>query len=123
MAARRGPNHRLPGGVDHLLARMVQQINDHCCEHSGNAALCPKCSMMVLDLAHNCISTAPAESRPWELQPGYIEVGLALVRSVRRFADDRRLVRVQQHCSTWVSQAPTRWAAPGSLRQSIRPTN
>jgi hypothetical protein len=47
----------LPACADPMLARIVQRVNDTICRHRDSDLLCPKCSVLVLDLAHRIVGT------------------------------------------------------------------
>ncbi len=47
----------MPACADPVLARIVQYVNDTICTHRDGDLLCPKCSVLVLDLAHRIVGT------------------------------------------------------------------
>lgn len=51
-----------PKCADLLLASVVQEVNDHICQHSNKELLCPECSMLVLELAHRTVGTRLVET-------------------------------------------------------------
>jgi hypothetical protein len=76
----------MPACADLVLAKIVQRVNDTTCAHRDGDLLCPRCSMLVLDLAHRTVGTGLVAMTDLERCRVWVRIAVDQARQVLHLA-------------------------------------